>query len=135
MPVMPNVSLRVIANGFSAPSGLAFDKTGNLYVANYMSNSIERIALDGTRSIFASGANLRGPIGLVMDDSNNLYVANYNSGSVIRINAAGISTIVANGFRNPYYLTLDRENNLYVSQQEDNSIVRITLPKPAPRPQ
>lgn len=129
VPVMSNSSLRVIATGFSAPSGLAFDRNGSLYVANYMTNSIDRIGPDGTRNTFCTGVNLRGPIGLVVDDANNLYVANYNSGTVVRVSPAGISSVVASGFKKPYYLTLDRDGNLYVSQQEDNSIVRIVLPR------
>lgn len=129
VPVIPNSTLRVIATGFSAPSGLAFDRNGSLYVANYMTNSIDRIGPDGTRNTFCTGVNLRGPIGLVVDDSNNLYVANYNSGTVVRVSPAGISGVIASGFRKPYYLTLDKEGNLYVSQQEDNSIVRIVLPR------
>jgi hypothetical protein len=133
VPVLANSTLRVIATGFNAPSGMAFDKNGNLYVANYMTNSIDRIGTDGTRSTFSTGVTLRGPIGLVTDDSNNLYVANYSGGTVARISPAGVSTVVASGFRKPYYLTLDHDGNLYVSQQEDNSIVRITLPKPAPK--
>jgi hypothetical protein len=129
VPVLANSTLRIIATGFSAPSGLAFDRNGSLYVANYMTNSIDRIGQDGTRNTFCTGVNLRGPIGLVVDDSNNLYVANYNSGTVVRVSPAGISSVVASGFKKPYYLTLDKEGNLYVSQQEDNSIVRIVLPR------
>jgi len=129
VPSIPNSTLRIIATGFSAPSGLAFDRNGSLYVANYMSNSIDRIGPDGSRAQFCKANNLRGPIGLVADDSNNLYVANYNGGTVVRISPAGISNVIATGFKKPYYLTLDRDGNLYVSQQEDNTIVRIVLPR------
>lgn len=130
VPVLPNISLKVIATGFRAPAGLAMDRNGNLYVANFVTNSIERIAADGTRAPFTSGANIRGPIGLVADDAGNLYVANYNGGTVARINPAGVSTIIAKDLKKPYYLALDREGNLYVSQQEDNSVVKISLPHP-----
>ncbi len=131
VPVLANSTLRVVATGFNAPAGLSFDRGGYLYVANYGKDSIERIAPDGTRTQFSSGTNLRGPIGLATDDFGNVYVANYNSGTVAKINPAGVSTLVATGFKRPYYLTFDRDGNLYVSQQEDNSIVRITLPRPA----
>lgn len=130
VPVLANTTLRVIGTGFSAPTGLAFDRLGNLYVANYTANTIDRISVDGTRAQFSSGTNLKGPVGLVVDDSGNVYVANYLGGNVARINPAGVSTIIATGFKKPYYLTLDREGNLYVSQQEDNSVVRISLPRP-----
>ncbi|MBI4533302.1 MAG: tetratricopeptide repeat protein, partial [Candidatus Melainabacteria bacterium] len=131
VPVLANTTLRVIGTGFGAPTGLAFDRLGNLYVANYRTNTVDRISSDGTRAQFTSGANLKGPVGLVVDDSGNVYVANYLGGSIARISPAGVSTIIATGFRQPYYLTLDKEGNLYVSQQEDNSIVRIVLPRPS----
>jgi thioredoxin-like negative regulator of GroEL len=129
--VLANCTVRVIATGFSAPAGLAFDKQGNLYVANFMSSTVDRVNVDGSRSQFSSGANLKGPIGLVVDGSNSLYVANYLSGTVARISPSGVSTIIATGFKKPYYLTLDKDGNLFVSQQEDNTVVRVTLPKAA----
>ncbi|MCC7527057.1 MAG: hypothetical protein IT342_00970, partial [Candidatus Melainabacteria bacterium] len=130
-PVLANSSVRVIATNFNAPSGLAFDRTGHLYIANFATNSIDRISPDGSRSVFSSGANFKGPIGVTVDDQNNVYVANYTSGTIARVNPAGISTIIGTGFKSPYYLTMDRDGNLYVSQQDDNSVVRMSLPKPA----
>ena len=133
VPTISNSTLRVIATGFSAPSGIAFDRQGNLYIANFLSNTIDRITLDGSRMQFSAGINLKGPIGLTIDDAGNVYVSNYNSGTIARINPAGVATIIASGFKKPYYLALDNDGNLYVSQQEDNSVVRITLPKSAAR--
>jgi len=127
--VLANSSVKIIANGFNAPAGLAFDRLGNLYVANFASNTVDRISSDGTRMQFSGGANIKGPIGLVCDETGNVYVANYNGNTVARISPAGVSTIIGTGFKQPYYLTLDRDGNLFVSQQEDNTIVRITLPK------
>ncbi|MBX9878887.1 MAG: tetratricopeptide repeat protein [Candidatus Obscuribacterales bacterium] len=133
VPTIANSTLRVIATGFSAPSGIAFDRQGNLYIANFLSNTIDRITLDGSRMQFSAGINLKGPIGITIDETGNVYVANYNSGTIARINPAGVATIIASGFKKPYYLALDNDGNLYVSQQEDNSVVRITLPKSAAR--
>ena len=122
-------SVKLVANGFSAPAGLAFDKQGNLYIANFLSNTIDRISADGVRSQFSSGINIKGPIGLTVDDAGNVYVANYLGGFITRVNPAGISSVIATGFKKPYYLTLDRDGSLFVSQQEDNSVVRISFPK------
>ena len=127
--VLANTSVRVIATGFSSPSGLTFDRLGNLYVANYSKNTVDRISRDGTKSEFSAGGHLKGPIGLAADETGNIYVANYNGGTVARITPAGISTVIATGFKKPYYLILDKGQNLFVSQQEDNSIIRISLPR------
>ena len=126
--VIDGASAQVIANGFSAPSGLTFDRQGNLYVANFVTNTIDRMAPDGAKSQFSSGINLKGPIGLISDDESNIYVANYLGGTVTRINPAGIAQIIVTGLKKPYYLARDKQGNLFVSQQEDNSIVRINLP-------
>lgn len=128
-PILANATVRVIATGFNAPSGLTFDKFGNLYVANFAANTIDKISRDGTRSTFSTGGYLKGPIGLAADDSGNIYVANYKGGTIARITPAGIASVIATGFRSPYYLTLDKSGNLFVSQQEDNSIIRVSIPQ------
>ena len=89
VPVLANTQVRVIANGFNAPAGSAFDRQGNLYVANFLSNTVDRIFADGSRERFCTGTNLKGPIGLVVDATNNLYVANYLGGTVARISPSG----------------------------------------------
>ncbi len=125
--LIDNTSVQVIANGFSAPSGLTFDRNGNLYVANFVTSTIDRLSPDGKKGQFSSGVNLKGPIGLICDDDNNIYVANYVAGTVTRINPAGIAQIIVSGLKKPYYLAMDKEGNLFVSQQEDNTIVKINL--------
>ncbi len=127
--VLANASVKIIATGFQAPSGLTFDKFGNLYVANFNSNTVDRIGLDGSRSQFCQGGHLKGPIGLVSDDIGNIYVSNYSSGTIARITPAGISSIIATGFKQPYYLTLDKTGNLFISQQSDNTIIKVSLPR------
>jgi len=125
--LIDNASVQVVANGFSAPSGLTFDRQGNLYIANFVTNTIDRLAPDGKKTQFSTGVNLKGPIGLISDDDSNIYVANYLSGTVTKINPAGIAQVIVSGLKKPYYLARDKEGNLFVSQQEDNTIVRITF--------
>jgi hypothetical protein len=131
MAVVDNISVQIMATGFSAPSGLTFDRSGNLYVANFVTNTIDRLSPDGKKSQFSTGINLKGPIGLICDDENNIYVANYLAGTVTRINPAGIAQIIVSGLKKPYYLAMDKQGNLFVSQQEDNTIVRIGLSRNA----
>ena len=51
--------------GFSSPVGMAFDKSGNLFVAEWSAGRVSRIAPDGKRSAFAG--DLSGPSGLAID--------------------------------------------------------------------
>ena len=70
-------SVSPVASGFSAPAGIAFDRQGNLYVANFLTSVIDRIGVDGIRRTFSSGNNIKGPIGLAVDDAGEVYVANW----------------------------------------------------------
>ena len=47
----------------NGPSGLVFDASGNLYVANSGGNTVERFTPGGAASVFAS-TGLSGPSGL-----------------------------------------------------------------------
>jgi DNA-binding beta-propeller fold protein YncE len=59
----------------SGPLGLAFDRFGNLYVANISSNTIREFSPTGQDlGIFAS-TGLGFPAGLVVERSGNLFVA------------------------------------------------------------
>ena len=76
-----------VSSGLSEPFGLAFDASGNLYVANYGNSTISKVTPGGTVSTFVS-SGLSGPIGLAFDASGNLYVTNWNSGTISKVAAA-----------------------------------------------
>jgi DNA-binding beta-propeller fold protein YncE len=76
--------------GLNGPQGLAFDATGNLYVANYWTNSVEKFSPTGSAlGVFAS-APLNGPEDLVFDPDGNLYVASFGTNSVEEFSSTGV---------------------------------------------
>lgn len=81
---------------FSAPVGLAVDRTGRVLVADQMNHVIRVVARDGTVSTLAgaagqggdvdgtgAAARLNGPSGLAIDAAGTIYVAE-NWGNVVR---------------------------------------------------
>ena len=80
-----NSSSSIFAAGFNGPWGVAFDTSGNLYVANSgsVSSTVSKVTPAGVVSTFASGFNH--PMGLAFDTSGNLYVANQGANTVSKV--------------------------------------------------
>ena len=104
---MPCCPATEFASGLNRPSRLAFDTSGNLYVANTLSNTIYKITPDGNVSTFASGLN--GPMGLAFDNSCNLYVANNSDDTISKITPEGsVSPFVSSTLNGPMDLAFEK---------------------------
>jgi hypothetical protein len=116
-----------IISGFTAAhaGGLAFDPTGNLFVAD--GHSIFKYAPDGTKSTFAEG--LRYALGLCFDDKGNLFVSDgavtaaTAQRAILKFGSNGTKSIFTPGISS-VGLACDRSGNLLVSQ--NNSILKFT---------
>lgn len=96
-------------SGLSAPTAIAFDPAGNLYVTDFVGSRIRRVATDctigtvaGTGKAGFSGdggpatqATLSAPCGIASDAAGNLYIADYGNHRIRRISTIGTITTVA----------------------------------------
>jgi sugar lactone lactonase YvrE len=115
----------------AAPSGVAADSTGNIYVADSGNNRIVKIPV--TSSGFGTAEtildNLSHPGGLVLDWTGNLYIADSGNNRIVELPVAsggyGAPTTIATGLNAPGGLTLDPAGNLYVADTGNNRIVKL----------
>lgn len=140
---------------FSTPQGLAFDASGNLFVADWGNSLLRKISPAGAVTTFAgsagpgrftdgtgTSARFQSPAGLAFDSSGTLYVSDYYNHTIRKVTATAIVTTwigsppragSANGigaaglFQNPYGIAVDSSRNVYVADQvETHTIRKIT---------
>ncbi|MFG0319757.1 MAG: hypothetical protein ACF8XB_20975 [Planctomycetota bacterium JB042] len=73
------------ANGLlGSPDGMAYDRDGNLYVANLTGDTITKIAPDGTATLFSDSSLIDHPGGMAIDGSGNMFVNMYGGSKLVR---------------------------------------------------
>lgn len=137
---------------FWEPTGIAVDKTGNVYVSDRSNERIRKITPDGTVSTLAgdgksgyrdgAGANAQfyHPARIAADSAGNIYVADEINHRIRIVTPAGIvSTLAGSGissyqngvgqaadFGNVRAVAVDRLGNVYVNDQSNKVIRKIT---------
>jgi streptogramin lyase len=139
---------------FNYPTGVAVDGSGNLYVANFGSNTIRKITPSGMVSTLAgwagttsgyvddlgSAARFDQPYGVAVDAAGNVYVAEL-SGTIRKITPSGMVSTLAGSygrsgsadgigaaarFNEPHDVAVDGAGNLYVTDTFNHTIRKIT---------
>ncbi len=106
------------------PDGLAFDATGNLFIASRASNQIFRVGpTSGAASVFVSGVMI--PFALTFRADGNLLVVEHDRGTIIEVTPAGVQRAIGSGFSRPEHLRFDPAGvNLFVSDFGANTIYK-----------
>lgn len=135
---------------FDTPSGLTFDHSGDLYVADTGNDAIRRVAPDGSVTTLAGGhgtgaadgraseARFNGPLGVAVDAQGNVYVADTYNHRIRRIGVDGVVTTVAGGrpgfqdgpaaqarFDTPCGIAVDPDGSLWVADTRNRAIRHI----------
>ena len=122
---VPAVAMEPLYGGFSAPTGIAAGKDGSLYVSNWGSGTVERIAPDGTRcSVFMD--TIQAPAGIAVDDGGAVYVAAYSGNAVHRMDivtdGADAVLVVDNGANAVRRLRMDGSSQTVLSGMAGSAV-------------
>lgn len=124
---LPSFESSSIVISIQAPSGVAADSKGNVYVASFSENKVYKIDENGEKSVYIWPVNLGGPIGLAMDESDNLYVANYTKNNILKVTPSGVINEFAK-LKKPYCIGVDNVKKLLIiSEQDSNNVVKYKL--------
>jgi sugar lactone lactonase YvrE len=113
----------VFASGLTDPTSVAFDGSGNLFVADASTHMIFKFAPNGTRSTFAS--NLGVLFALAFDASGNLFAVDEASGTIFKFTPEGAQSTFVSGIGSPVSLAFDAAGNLFVGDQVANAIFKF----------
>jgi sugar lactone lactonase YvrE len=137
---------------FAMPAGIAVATDGTLYVSDYGSSRIRKIAPNGTVTTLAGGnpgipkdgagttAVFNQPTGLAIGPDGTIYVADTLNSAVRKITPSGYVTTLAGGKAQGYLdgaganaklgfpagITVDARNNVYITEIFNNRIRMIT---------
>ncbi len=143
-----------IAATFKTPENGAFDRNGNLFIADYGNNEIRKVTPAGVVTTFAGSttagykdgpglqALFSGPAGLAFDSKGNLYVSDQGNNRIRKIDPAGaVTTYAGNGstgnsdghgvlssFNGPIGIAIDTiGGNIFIADAGNNEIREIHL--------
>lgn len=110
--------------GFNTPTGIAFDASGNLFVADYVTYKVTKVTPGLVQSNFVT---LNGtPQQIAFDASGNLWSAGSGIAQRIeKITPAGVVTVYpATG--SPYGIAIDAAGNVFYSESNSGDIKKIS---------
>lgn len=139
----------------NVPAGLAFDKSGNLYIADRNNHRIRKVDTRGTITTIAgtgtagfSGdggsatqAQINLPSGIAIDGKGNIFFSDRSNNRIRVINSQGkIRTYAGSGkigFRGdngpalkasidrPFGIALDKKGNLFIADRRNNRVRKV----------
>jgi sugar lactone lactonase YvrE len=117
-----------LVSGLSGPMALAFNRWGNLFVADTGNGNIIEVTSGGTPTTFASG--LSSPYGLAFDNVGDLFEADFGSSRILEFtNHNGTLNpspgVFASGLNGPVGLAFNK-SNLFESDFTSGNIYEFT---------
>ena len=145
---------RAVTAALNHPTGVSFDASGNIFIADQLNNRVRRVGPDGTIVTVAGtgsagysgdgglavNAQLNNPEGVAVDSSGNIYIADSANHRVRVVTSTGsISTIAGTGtfgftgdgsavnveLNHPTGLVLDASGNLYISDSSNQRVRKL----------
>jgi len=136
---------------FNWPTGVAIDRKGNFYIADFANNVIRRINSNGEVTTFVGSghaafgdgkgrkAHLKGPDNIAIGSDGSLYVADADNFRIRKVVSDGsINTIAGSGikgykdgsaktarFAYPTGVAVDKDDNVYVADRGSHTIRKI----------
>jgi RHS repeat-associated protein len=112
------------AAALKQPQRVAFDASGNMYIADTLNGCVRKVDTNGIISTVVSGLNT--PNSVAVDSAENLYIAEQYANRVHKLDTNGVlTTLVSGGFKDITDLALDSSGNLYIADRYGCRVARL----------
>jgi sugar lactone lactonase YvrE len=146
------------SSALNYPGGVAVDSSGNVYIADFGNDVVEKVTPSGTLSIFAGtgkvgaptpgparSSALGGPAFVAVDSSGRVYIADFGANLVERVTPSGTLSIFAgtgkagaptpgpatsSALDQPVGVAVDSSGEVYIGDASNNVVEKVTLPVP-----
>ena len=146
------------SSALNYPGGVTVGPSGDVFIADFGNDVVEKVTPSGTLSIFAgkgsSGAPppgpatssaLGGPAFVAADSSGTVYIADYGADVVERVTPTGTLSIFAgrgtagtptpgaatsSALDEPVGVAVDPSGDVYIGDSSNNVVEKVTLPVP-----
>jgi uncharacterized protein (TIGR03437 family) len=143
-----------ISASLSAPSRIAIDSAGNLFIADTNNNRIRKVSGGIITTVAGTGGNgfsgdggaataamLKAPGGIAFDSAGNLYIADTDNQRIRKVSGGMITTIAGNGVNNltgdggtatnasfsgPRGIAVDSAGNVYIADFFNGRIRKVS---------
>jgi len=125
------IAITYSGGGLNAPSSIATDATGSVWITNKGNSSVTKLdntgaAISGASGFTSGGINI--PSAIAVDTSGNAWVANFGNSTVTKLTSTGTSGSVfaGNGLNNPGSIAIDGSGNIWVGNTGSGTVSAFT---------
>jgi hypothetical protein len=125
------LAITYTGGGLSAPTSIAADATGAVWVTNSGNASVTKLdntgaAISGTSGFTAGGFSA--PAAVAIDTGGNAWIANSGNSTITELNSDGTSGAVyhGNGLSAPASIAIDGSGNVWVANSGANAVSAFT---------
>jgi sugar lactone lactonase YvrE len=112
----------------SGPVGITVIENDTLVVCSCNTNSLIKIAQDGSQSTFASGPPFNCANGITQDENGNFYTTNFSDGKITKVTPGGTMTTLGETPQgNGHIAFRSQENAFYIASYSGNRIYRMDM--------